>query len=115
MRPGPKPLVQKWLRFEHRSSRTSKPRKSCEGRLCEKEKRLDSSIDNVRRSIHRLWLKRWRAWLRLPERASSSPKQLLTLRKCIRGSPWPFGIGERRETDGGAPPSSLRWLHRDPF
>ena len=70
--------------------------KAARHRLSASRKRLDSLIDNVRRSILRLCLKRSRAWLRPPERASSSQKQSLTRRKCIPGSPWPFAIVKRR-------------------
>src|SRR6266566_300459 len=111
IRPVRKPLVRRSLRFERRSRKISKPPKSSVGRLSEREKRLDSSIDNARRSIPRLWLKRWRAGLFLIEKVSSSPKQPLTRRKCFRGSPWPFGIGKRRETEDGSQASSFRRLH----
>src|SRR5579863_5684200 len=102
---------RKWQTSAHRFRKTSKPPKSNEAKLSENEKRLDSLIDNARRSTPPLWLRLWRAWLRLPERVSNSPKPSRTRRRCIPGSRWPFGIEKRRASGDDAHPPTLRWLH----
>src|ERR1700730_7274718 len=102
---------RKWQTFAHRSRRTSSIPKSNEAKRLAREKRLDSVIDKARRSFPPWWLRLWRAWLRLPEKVSNSPKPSLTRRKYIPGSHWPFGIEKRRASDDDAHTPALRWLH----